>query len=404
MPPLKSPSTAVIGLGRVGLITLFHLAGRGYKAYGFDINKKLISLLKNKKEPFLEPQFNKLLNKHFKKIQFLSQCPASDYYFICVPTPFQKGKMDLSFVRSALKKIKNKAHVFIRSTLSPGSLRQLSKEYPLLSLHYFPEFFREGCFAKDYKNNSFSVLGSSDPHILKIFSAFQFSKKTELCQTEEAEILKMAGNLFHGLKISFANEIGRIATRFKVSPQRIMDLFIQDKNLNISQKYLKPGFAYGGPCLSKDIKSLQALQKKPLAILPSAAENSNTIHLRWAVRQILSLKPKKIGILGCSFTGNPTDDIRESPVLKLAETLSSFKSLKLYGVEKSLKKHKALIFPKKSINQLKKCDMLILGGWTPFLKKTDWLLNYKGILLDLLIQDLPKKIKKLKTYTSLYSL
>ena len=405
----RAKSASVIGLGRVGLMTLFHLADKGYRLYGLDINKELINNLQHKTQPFAEPQFNKLLKRYHKKIQFLTGAISTQYHFICVPTPFHSKthQMDLSCIRSALKQIKKssiKPYVFIRSTLTPGTCAKLSDEFKHLFICYFPEFFREGCFFKDYKNISFSVLGSQQVKKFPHFSQFQFSKKTVFCSLEEAEILKMACNLFHGLKVSFANEIGRIAKNFKASPDKIMEIFSKDKALNISEKYLRPGFAYGGPCLSKDIRSLHSIQDsiKNKWILPQSVEYSNTLHVQWVAEQILNSKPKKIGILGCSFTGNPTYDCRQSSVLKLAEILSANKNVSLYGIEKSLNQYKCHILPEKSLNQLMKCDICILGGWSPFLKSLLFA-DYKGILFDLLVQNVPKEIKNHPNYTTAFS-
>ena len=183
-----------------------------------------------------------------------------------------------------------------------------------------------------------------------------------------------------------------------------MDLFLKDKHLNISEKYLKPGFSYGGPCLSKDIQSFDAIQdsKKPQWLLAQASEASNKLHTQWIARQILNFKPKRIGVLGCSFTGNPTYDYRHSPVLKLVEVLSTNKDIKLYGIEKPLNQYKCYVLPEKSLHQFRQYDMCILGGWNTFLKPSLFV-DYKGILFDLLIQNLPKYIKTHPHYTTAFS-
>ena len=409
MSLVKPKSVSVIGLGRVGLLTLFHLARRGFRASGFDINRELLRGLKNKVQPFREPEFDDLLNRYHKKIKFVIYPPQSRYYFVCVPTPFHNRGwgMDLSFLRSALGEIKKtsvKKYVFIRSTLSPGTCQKLASEFKHLSLCYFPEFFREGCFVRDYKKAGLSVFGSQDIRSFQKFSRFQFSQDTVFCSLEEAEILKIACNLFHGLKISFANEVGRLAENFKASPHKIMEIFLRDKNLNVSEKYLKPGFSYGGPCLSKDICSIESLQdiQKPRWLLPRAVEKSNRLHSQWVCEQILKLKPKTIGILGCSFTGNPTYDCRQSPVLSLVERLSKRKGLSLYGLEEPLNQYRCSVLSEKSINQFVEYDMCILGGWNSFLKPSLFL-NYKGILFDLLIQNLPKYIKNHPNYKTAFS-
>ena len=407
---------SVIGLGRVGLITLFHLTQQNLFPWGVDINEELIQQLKRKEVPFLEPEFDSLLQENYSNIRFSTTFPDTKYNFIAVPTPFNSltGKMDLSHIFSSLNSIKksryDKKYVFIRSTLSPGSCQQLSEQFKNensgFSINYFPEFFREGRFAEDYKNTTFSILGSREKDILNHFAQFKFAS-CELCLPEEAEILKIISNLFHGLKISFANEVGRMAKTFNGSPHKIMKLFSKDTKLNISSTYLKPGFSFGGPCLSKDIQSLHAVQDSKQAqwILTQSVKESNEIHTHWVAKQILNLNPKKIGCLGCSFTGHQTSDFRDSTVLKLIKILAQQKNVSIYGVEKALEGTPCHILPEESPKKLMECDILILGGWTPLIKKySSFLSNYQGLLFDLLIQEVPQYIKEHPNYKSLYSI
>ena len=413
-------SISIVGLGRVGLMTVFHLAEKGFSLHAMDKDKEKIQQLIDKQIPFLEPGFKKLLNKHYKKIKFSTSLRESKYYFISVPTDFNTltQKIDLKPIKSILKQIpqksKYKKYVFIRSTTAPGNCRNLSKEFPNLSINYFPEFFREGYFVEDYKKTNFSILGSQEKKsISQIFSSFQFPK-TKVCTLEEAEILKSVNNLFHALKVSFANEVGRTAKAFHSSPDKIMELFIKDTKLNLSKKYLKPGFSFGGPCLKKDIKSLYSSQKAihqnksylQKGLLAKWTEQSNKIHTQWVANQILAQKPKTISLLGCSFTGSPTIDYRDSPVRQLVKMLlKAKKNLQLYSVEKILQKDSCIVLPEESFEKMLESDMLIIGGWTPLLEKYEkWISNYQGALFDLLIQDAPKFIKNHPHYKNIYSL
>ena len=410
----RREGVSVVGLGRVGLITLFHLARKNFLPCGVDTNKALILRLKKKNTPLPEPEFDTLLKKCHSNIRFSILLPDTKYYFIAVPTPFNRvtRQMDLSGIFSVLSGIKKntgKKYIFIRSTLTPGSLHKISRWVrslnPNISLSYFPEFFREGCFVEDYKKTICSVLGTGDKEAFHRFVGFQFSAP-ELCSPVEAEVLKSVSNLFHSLKVCFANETGRMAKSFHSPPDRIMELFFKDTRLNISKAYLRPGFSFGGPCLGKDIQSLHSAQKlkQDQWFLPQCVEKSNTFHIQWTAKQILQLKPKKIGVLGCSFTGNRTQDHRDSAVLKLVDILSRQKNLRLYGVEKELKNHSCRVFSKGGLEKLSACDVLILGGWTPLMEKGDsFLLSYKGCLFDLLIQDIPQHIKDRPNYRSLYS-
>ena len=406
-------TVSVIGLGRVGLMTLFHLAEKGFSPYAVDKDKKRTTQLLNKQIPFSEPGFDDLLKKHHKKINFLNSPINTKYNFISVPTPFNcvTQKIDLNSIHSVLRQINShdKKYVFIRSTLAPGICKQLSKQFQSLSINYFPEFFREGHFVEDYKSTDFSILASTDENISQIFSLFQFPP-TKICSLEEGEILKSISNLFHGLKVSFANEVGRTAKAFHCSPHKIMEFFVQDTKLNISKKYLKPGFSFGGPCLKKDIMSLyssQSANQNPMAqwLLAKYTEQSNEIHTKWVADQILDLHPKTISVLGCSFTGSQTVDWRESPVLRLVEMLLRKKNICIYSVEKILESYSCILLPEDSFEKMLETEVFILGGWTPLLKKYKSLIsNYKGVLFDLLIQDVPESIKKHPHYTNIYSL
>ena len=414
--PFQNKTVSVIGLGRVGLMTLFHLAEKNFVLYGVDKEEHLIHLLKKKEIPFSEPEFHSLLEKTHSNIHFSTTFPDTQYNFVAVPAPFssQEQKIDLSHVFSVLNEINqsryDKKYVFIRSTLTPGSCRRLSSHFKdvnsELSINYFPEFFREGKFVEDYRNTFCSVLGSREEKVFKHFSSFQFVN-SEWCSPEEAEILKAISNLFHGLKISFANEVGRMAKTFNCSPHRIMQLFLKDTKLNISKAYLKPGFSFGGPCLNKDIQNLHSVQEwnQGQWLLTQSVNESNDVHTLWAAKQILNLNPKKIGCLGCSFTGNQTLDYRDSTVLKLIKILSSEGDIPVYGVEKILESISCHVFPEESPEKLADCDILILGGWTPLIEKYKaFLSGYQGILFDLLIQDMPKYIKGHPNYKNLYSL
>ena len=403
-------SVSVIGLGRVGFITLLHLAKKGFSPNAIDKDKEKIKLFKNKKLPFFEKGFQSLMEAYYKSICFSHAPPDTQYNFICVPSPFSAvaKQINLRFIYSVLNQIQNtqykKKYVFIRSTLAPGSYRKISNRFKQLSIHYFPEFFREGHFMRDYKTSSFSILGSESEDAVQHFSKFQF-KNIYLCAPEEAEILKVSSNLFHGLKVSFANEVGRTAQQFHVSADKIMSLFLKDKVLNVSEKYLKPGFAFGGSCLKKDIQSLKAVQKREIkTLLSKGVIDSNQNHIDWTAHQILKLKAQKISLLGCSFTGNPTIDYRESPVLQLIEALLKKKKLKIYGVEEVLKNYYCHVVPQEDFKLLFQSDIFILGGWSLLLKKhSRSFSNFKGILFDLLQQEVPRNIKQHPNYRTLYS-
>lgn len=401
----QSSSVHVIGLGRVGLITLFHLAKKGFHPVGVDVDKKLVESLQQGHLPFFETKFADEIKKHHSHTSFQTYFKSGKYWFICIPTPFDslKKKMNLSNLQSLLKQIdktSGKNFVFIRSTLVPGSIREFERQFKNSVFACFPEFFREGCFFKDYKSRKFSILGFRKKEILHHFSKFEFSKIIENCSPEEAELVKIISNLFHGLKVNFANETGRISSLFNANPDKIMRLFLKDKDLNISEKYLKPGFSYGGPCLGKDIQSLNSLSADCKNFLPQYVERSNDIHIQWIAKQILSLRPKKISLLGGYFKGDKVSDYRDSAVLKLARIL--VKKTKVFGIEEELKNCGVYIFPEKSMEKLLLSDVFVLGAVSLFSIKRSLFANYEGKIFDLLIENLSEEIKGHKNYTTAF--
>ena len=403
---MESPSVNVIGLGRVGLITLFHLAKKGFQPVGVDINEKLIENLKQGHIPFFEAEFFESLKKYHSHINFQTHFQNGKYWFICIPTPFDNSikKMNLSNLKTLLGQIDKtpgKNFVFIRSTLTPGSCKEFEEQFQNSLFACFPEFFREGCFFEDYKKQKFAILGCRDKEILKHFFKFEFLKTTETCLPEEAELMKILCNLFHGLKVSFGNEVGRISKLFGANPHKIMKLFLKDKELNISEKYLKPGFSYGGPCLSKDIQSLNSLSTDCENLLPQWVEKSNHIHTQWVAKQILSLKPEKISLLGCHFKGQKTSDYRDSTVLRLAHILTQ--ETKVFGIEEELKACGVHVFPEQSFEKLLLSDVFVLGTIGLFSVRKDLFTSYKGWIFDLLIENLPEEIKNHKNYVTAFS-
>lgn len=403
---MKSSSVNVIGLGRVGLITLFHLAKKGFHPVGVDIDKELVKNLKKGEVPFFETDFNTSLKKYKSLINFQTSFENGKYWFICTPTPFDHSikKMNLSNLKSLLRRIDRtpgKNFIFIRSTLIPGSSQEFERRFKNSVFACFPEFFREGCFFKDYKSRKISILGFRNKDILNCFTQFRFSKITEACSPEEAELVKIISNLFHGLKVSFANEVGRISKLFNARPDKIMELFFKDKDLNISEKYLSPGFSYGGPCLGKDIKSLDSLSSGCKNLLPQYVEKSNYIHIEWVAEQILSLKPKKISLLGCYFKGDRASDYRDSAVLKLAGIL--VKKAKVFGIEEELKDCGVHVFSEKSMEKLLLSDVFVLGTISLFSVRKGLFKTYQGQIFDLLIENLPKEIKNHKNYVTAFT-
>src|SRR5262249_43787010 len=273
----------------------------------------------------------------------------SDLSLVCVGTPgSQSGRLDLSIVNAVCRQIgqsiavKRSRHVVvIRSTILPQSysetLRPTLEVYSGkragdgFTLAANPEFLREGTSISDFNSPSFTLIGADDDETAAMLEALYAHLAAPVVRTtlEEAAMAKYASNCFHALKICFANEIGNICSRLGVNSQRVMELLCTDTKLNISSEYLMPGFAFGGSCLPKDLRALtyKARELDVDAPLLNSILVSNRGQLDRAVEHILETRCKSIGVLGMSFKAG-TDDLRESPMVALIETLLG-KGLKL---------------------------------------------------------------------------
>ena len=340
---------SIFGLGYVGCVTAACLAQDGHTVIGVDVNPQKVTTLNEGKSPLIEPGLAELFSKAIKVDKLLSACQdpevavhSSDISMVCVGTPSnENGSNDLRYVYNVCRQIgealktKPQYHVVvIRSTVLPGTVE--GKLIPILEqasglkagkdfgVCMNPEFLREGSAIEDYYRPSFIVIGEIDTRsgeiLEKIYSAVQAPMFRTLIKN--AEMVKYACNAFHALKITFANEIGSICKIHGMDGQEVMNIFVQDQQLNISPAYLRPGFAFGGSCLPKDVRALNYRAKEVdadcavlNAILPS---NKNQVEA--GIRMVERRKHKKVGILGLSFKAN-TDDLRESPAIILAETL-----------------------------------------------------------------------------------
>lgn len=336
------------GMGYVGIVTAACLSKLGHTVTGIEPNIEKVRMLNNGKTPILEPQLERILkqgikNNRFKTVTNLNQLENDyDVSFICVGTPIQNnGEMSLNQVVQVTDCIgkyinqNTKYHlVVIRSTVTPGTSRKVVK--PILQkltgnkfgekfgIAFNPEFLRETTAVSDFLDPQYTIIGGLDSKSSDTLSLLYANLKgaKHILTTDESEMLKLSSNAFHALKVGFANEIGRYSEKLGVDAHKVMEIFTEDKKLNISKSYLKPGFAFGGSCLPKDLQSLTA-QSKQLGIdLPilEGTLTSNDLHIEYAVSKIISYKPKSIGILGLGFKPN-SDDVRESPSVHLIQKL-----------------------------------------------------------------------------------
>ena len=266
----------------------------------------------------------------------------SDVSFICVGTPSQlNGNLDLSYVRNVCEQIalalkdKLSFHVIVaRSTMLPGSMREVviptlevvsgKKSGVGFGVCNNPEFLREGTAVSDYYNPPKTVIGESDIYAGDILVELYKNMSAPLIRTniETAEMVKYTDNNWHALKVAFANEIGNICKSLGIDGHQVMDIFCQDTKLNLSSYYMKPGFAFGGSCLPKDVRALTYKGKMLDLNLPvlNSIMPSNNSQIEKAINMIVTKGKRKIGILGFAFKAG-TDDLRESPIVDVIETL-----------------------------------------------------------------------------------
>lgn len=341
-------SISILGLGYVGTISLGCLAVEGHHIVGVDIDTAKLDLIRKGVSPVIEEGAQELMAEAVGsgRVEVTSDVSyaiqKTDMSFVCVGTPASSnGSQDLTAIHrivaeigEALKQSTSYHVVIIRSTVPPGTVEGVVKTTieshsgkkcgEGFGLCFQPEFLREGSSIKDYNNPPFTIVGGdSERSVNKVRDVFSHLPG-EFISTSvpAAEMLKYCCNVFHALKITFANEIGRISKALGVDPMEVMDLVCRDKHLNISPAYLKPGFAFGGSCLPKDLQGLLYLAKSRDVDLPMLAHvlPSNMVHIERAIDMVLSFGKRSVGLLGLSFKSG-TDDLRDSPLVVLAERL-----------------------------------------------------------------------------------
>lgn len=337
-----------MGLGYVGCVSAACFARNGHHVLGVDVKKEKIQAIQEGKSPIIEPGLADLISQttktgHLTATQNLNEAVNhADLIMVCVGTPSRKnGSLDLSYVErvctdigKVLSTVKRYIVVMIRSTLLPGSAT--TKLIPLLEAAsgkkvgedfgfcVNPEFLREGAAIFDFDNPPYTIIGQFDEKsgatAAEIYSHLDAPLYT--VPLGEAEMVKYASNTFHALKVTFANEIGNLCKAYDVDSHKVMDIFVQDTKLNLSPYYLKPGFAFGGSCLPKDLRALlfAARQKDIQVPVLEAILPSNEQQILKALDILINQGKRKVGLIGLSFKAN-TDDLRESPAIELAERL-----------------------------------------------------------------------------------
>ena len=329
---------SIFGMGYVGVVTAAILS-RNHKVIGVDINMKKVNMINEGVSPIIEKDVDKLIKEGRQKgsleatSDHVSALKNTDLTVICVGTPStENGSHNLTYLENVLNQIrsvlseKKKYHlIVIRSTIPVGTTEQIIEKYfrgMNIGVCFNPEFLREGEAVYDYMHPPYIVIACNDKKGVELMKEFYSDVKADfyVVPFNEAEILKVVCNVFHALKIVFSNEIGRFCEAYNIDGKRVMDLIVKDKKLNISEKYMKPGFAFGGSCLPKDLRSLQFMVHKKFLDMPllSSIDKSNDAHIHSAIKKIESFQSKKLGIVGLSFKAG-TDDLRESPYVTLVE-------------------------------------------------------------------------------------
>ena len=339
---------SIFGLGYVGAVSLACLARDGHTVVGVDIDTSKLELIKNGKTPVVEQGMVELMSQVIASGRVsvtdnvLQAILRSDISIICVGTPSApNGSQDLTATISVTRELgralraKQEIHTFVfRSTLVPGTVEQVLR--PILETEsgkldgegfnvcFQPEFLREGTSVRDYDAPPFTIVGASrEAPVARLRELFgHLPCDFHVTSIRAAETVKYCCNNFHAIKITFANETARLCEALEVDPFEVMDLVCKDRQLNISTAYLKPGFAFGGSCLPKDLRASLYLARTRDVELPMHASvlPSNRLHIDHAIAKVLASQKRRVGLIGLSFkTG--TDDLRESPLVLFAEQL-----------------------------------------------------------------------------------
>lgn len=341
-------NVSILGLGYVGSVSAACFASMGHSVIGVDVSAAKVEMLNSGRSPILEARMGEIVaeQSHDGRLKATTDTLAavleSDLSFVCVGTPsLRSGKLDLGHVEkvmgeigAALKQKKTHHTVVLRSTVLPGTTDSIVT--PILerasgkraaadfAICYNPEFMREGSAVADFFNPPYTVFGAKHPDELVLLRELYEKVPSRVFEVEiaVAEMVKYVSNLFHAVKVGFANEIGTLCQRFGIDTGAVTEIFTSDNKLNISPAYLKPGFAFGGSCLPKDLRAIVHRAKELDLTLPllESVMPSNFEHITRAVEAVLHTGKRRISMLGLSFKAG-TDDLRESPQVQLIKRL-----------------------------------------------------------------------------------
>jgi len=341
-------NVSVFGLGYVGSVSAASFAADGHTVIGVDVNADKVASLNAARSPIVERDLDNMIRDNVAAGRLSATTSTadavaqSDLSLICVGTPSRKnGSLDLAYLERVAEQIgealrtKSGYHVVVvRSTVLPGTThdvvipaleRTSGKKYGVgFGVTVNPEFLREGTAIHDFRNPPLTLVGHNYRSDAEPTTALYAKVEAPVVSTSirTAEMIKYASNTWHALKVSFANEIGNLCKRLQIDSHEVMDIFCRDEKLNLSSYYLKPGFAFGGSCLPKDVRALQYRAKEVDLDMPviQSILGSNRLQVQHAIDEIVETGRKRVGLLGFSFKAG-TDDLRESPIVILAEAL-----------------------------------------------------------------------------------
>lgn len=345
---IEKPSISVVGLGYVGAVSMACLAHLGFRMVGVDVSPEKVSAIREGRSPIVEDRLGELLEEGVASGRItateniVAAVLSSAVTFLSVGTPTSAdGSCDLTFVRHASRAMgmglamKESYHVVVlRCSVPPGTtLDVVAKEIeaasgkrlgPDFGICFNPEFMREGVAVADFFAPPKTVVGASDRRAEETVSAIYsaIDDKVIFTSIEAAEMVKYVDNVWHAAKVAFANEVGRLCKALDIDSHDVMDIFVKDTKLNLSPYYLKPGFAFGGSCLPKEVRAVSHLAGDLGVELPlvDSLMVSNRRHVAEAVRMLAPFSGKRIGFLGITFKPG-TDDLRESPTLDVMAAL-----------------------------------------------------------------------------------
>ena len=397
---------SVFGLGYVGIVSAGCLLNDGHEVVGVDLIESKVSDVGQGISPISEPQVSELLSQGYAEGRLTATSDVSsaledcDLVWICVGTPSgYDGSIDLSAVKSAVGQIgahmrnsDDRPTIVLRSTALPGCTEEIMipeleaksglKAGVDFQVLFHPEFLREGTAVEDFREPPKIVIGEYTPGAGKILESLYPPKYVAprfTISLKEAELVKYYDNLFHAVKVTFANELGSLAKSLDIDGRKVAEVFCADTKLNISSKYLKPGFAFGGSCLPKDLRAINRQAELSAVNLPmlESVLISNAGQIRAFVRRVLEPIPKSVGIVGLAFKQD-TDDMRESPNVAVAKQLlgegcdvlvfdngvnpDRLTGSNLEAVRRSLRHLETLLVS--SVDELDDCDTIIINHRT----------------------------------------